>query len=150
MNIFSMIFGDTKKKLRVEAQSRGISITQVVRECPFFSRLAVNPTLEKLERQSCNRYSIPRSTDSGGSLTWTLLQRTEKEGAQFPNGYLLTTSGAVTEELRRAVDEVAREYDEEFFEFEATSSEVAVYWEEWGGVQQLDRIQATLEKLSKV
>jgi hypothetical protein len=45
---------------------------------------------------------------------------------------------------------VATDFPEEYFEFEGTLSEVAVFWEEWGGaarVQQLNQVLRSLAEL---
>ena len=79
---------------------------------------------------------------------WTFLQRTKAEGAQLPNGYLLVTDGEIPSGLYERLHEVAEEYGEELFKFEGTGHDVAVYWLEWGGTQQVEKLNRLLRALA--
>jgi hypothetical protein len=51
-------------------------------------------------------------------------------------------------EHEKRLHEIAEEYDEEYFEFEGTAGEVAVYWLEWGGADKVRALHACLERLA--
>ena len=139
MNWFADLF---KNKAREAALVRGFAVTEITgRDLPIITG---NDQLDSLTPGNCIRYALPR-TNRGGPC-WSMLQRDKKRGAQLANGYLVTgddTSGRILDALRP----VAEEYAEEYFEFEGTSSEVAVYWEESGGAADVERIYRTLSEL---
>ena len=122
MGLLSSLFGSGSKE-REEATRRGLSVCEVTRDLPEFAK---NGELVSVDPDHCIRYSMPRR--ARGGPTWSLVQRTPKAGANYPNGYLLTTSaplpGALEEQLRKVADT----FSEELFEFEGTSDDVAVYW----------------------
>lgn len=126
---------------REEANRLGITVKDVERDLPEFSRR--NRSCE-LIRGTCARYSLPRH--GGARNSWSLLQRTKNEGAQLPNYYLL--QGEVSDALRQTLTKLATEFSEEYFEFEGTPTEVAVYWEEWGGAEQVKEIHRILGNLA--
>ncbi len=142
MGIFSKLFGGGRKKEREEAVRLGISVSIVERDLPQFTR--GNQSCQ-LVRGSCVRYSLPRCR-AGARSAWSLLQRTERDGAQFPNGYLL--QGEASDALRQVLTKLATEFSEEYFEFEGTATDVAIYWEEWGGASQVQRIYQVLQSLA--
>lgn len=124
---------------------RGLSVTEVERDIPIFGR--GNRTV-RLERGRCARYAMDRSS-SRSSLNWQFLQRTEHEGAQFPNGFLLVKNEEdVPPDLQRELGNIAREFDEEYFEFEGAPKQVCVYWEEWGGSKQVRRLYDHLQAIA--
>ena len=127
---------------REEASRLGMTVSNVERGLPEFSR--GNRSCE-LIRGLCARYSLPRSGESTRA-GWSLLQRTKREGAQLPNYYLL--QGEVSDSLRQALTKVAEEFSEDYFEFEGTLTEVAVYWEEWGGASRVQDIHRILQSLA--
>ena len=142
MNIFSkLLAGGGRKAEREEAIRLGIAVSDVERNLPHFTR--ANQSCQ-LVRGSCIRYSLPRQRGVGSA--WTLLQRTERDGAQFPNGYLL--QGEASDALRQFLTKLATEFSEEYFEFEGTPTDVAVYWKEWGGASQVQQIQHVLQSLA--
>ena len=126
--------------MREEAARLGITVGDVERDLPYFSRGTGSC---QLVRGSCVRYSLPRH---GGHAAWSLLQRTERDGAQLPNDYLL--QGEAPDALRQALTKLATEFSEEYFEFEGTTTDVAVYWEEWGGASRVQQIQQVLQSLA--
>ena len=142
MGLLSSLFGSGSKE-REEATRRGLSVREVTRDLPEFAR---NGELVSVDPDNCIRYSMPRRARDGP--TWSLVQRTPKTGANYPNGYLLSTSaplpGALEEQLRK----VAEAISEELFEFEGTSDDVAVYWEEWGGPEKVQELHGYLERLA--
>ncbi len=81
-------------------------------------------------------------------MTWALLQRTKELGATLPNDYLLTHTGRIPATLEDQLRLIAEEYAEELFEFEATATDVAVYWEEWGGPAKVRSLHAVLDRLA--
>lgn len=142
MSLFNRLFGGGCKTEREEAVQLGIAVSEVERDLPYFTRDAQSC---QLGRGSCVRYSLPCS-GGGTHSAWALLQRTERDGAQLPNGYLL--QGEVSDALRQVLTKLATEFSEEYFEFEGTTTDVAVYWEEWGGASQVQRIHQVLQTLA--
>ena len=142
MKLLSALFERTSRERR-EALRLGIRVEEVTRDIPLFSsdgaRMIFSP-------YRCVRYSLPRRGRNG--RTWSLVQRTAALGATLPNDYLLhasvTLPGGLEEQLRR----VAEDYSEELFEFEATDTEVTVYWSEWGGADKVRRLHYHLERLA--
>jgi len=132
------------KAERKEALRLGITVSDVERQLPEFSH---GNRSCRLIRGSCARYSLPRYGE-GTRSGWSLLQRTERDGAQLPNGYLL--QGEVSDALRKRLTKLATEFSEDYFEFEGTASDVAVYWEEWGGASQVRHMHQVLQSLAGV
>ena len=125
------------------AEHLGMTVVMVERDLPRGdSRRVV------LERGTCARYSLPR-TGPAPRVTWSLLQRSTRDGAQLPNGYLLETVRALPEGLSPVLHRIAQTYDEDLFEFEGTESEVAVFWMESGGVDQVDELYEVLSELAR-
>lgn len=144
MGFFSNFFSLGSAKCRKEAARLGILVTEVERDCPIYSR---DMESVELEKGSVVRYSMPRVA-SDHSAIWTLLQRTKKLGATLPNNYLLTSSGPLSDQLMKELNKLAQDFDEEYFEFEGTSSEVAIYWEEWGGSEMVRSLHQVLKRLA--
>jgi hypothetical protein len=128
-----------RNKARDEALRLGLAVSEVDRELPIFER---GGGFELLSG-SCVRYALPRI--SSGS-TWELLQRDEGHGANLPNGYLLNSEDITSEFLDR-FRPTAEEFSEEYFEFEGSASEVAVFWQEYGGAAQAARLHRALSLL---
>ncbi len=139
MRLLSALLG----KERREAERLGIVVREVTRDIPLFSQ---DGTKMIFRPHRCVRYSLPRRERSG--RTWTLVQRTKPLGGMLPNDYLLTASGALPAGLEEQLRKVAEDYSDELFEFEATSSEVAAYWSEWGGPDKVRRLHYHLERLA--
>jgi hypothetical protein len=144
MGFFSDLFSSDSAQTREEAARLGILIKEVERDCPIFSR---DMESVRLERATAVRYSVPR-TGVDRSTTWELLQRTKALGAALPNNYLLKSSGQLSDPLTRELTTIAQDFDEEYFEFEGSSSEVAVYWEEWGGPDKVQSLHQVLKRLA--
>ena len=142
MSPINKLSGGRHKAERDEAARLGITVSNVERDLPEFTRGNLSC---KLVRGLCVKYSLPRYGEGKRSI-WSLLQRTERDGAQLPNGYLL--QGEVSENLRRALQNVAAEFSEEYYEFEGTATEVSVYWEEYGGAAQVRNIHKVLRRLA--
>ncbi|HUJ71027.1 MAG TPA: hypothetical protein VLZ30_02205 [Verrucomicrobiae bacterium] len=142
MSIVGKLFGRSHHAEREEAVRLGITVSDVERDLPEFGR--GNKSC-KLMRGTCVKYSLPRRGE-GSRSQWSLLQRTEHEGAQLPNGYLL--QGDVSDDLRRALTKLAKEFSEEYFEFEGTATDVSVFWEEWGGKDYVHRLHHILQTLA--
>ena len=142
MSTSSRLSGGRHKSEREEAVRLGITVNDVERDLPQFGR---GNRSCKLVRGSCVRYSLPRYGE-GPRSTWSLLQRTERDGAQLPNGYLL--QGDISDGLRQALTKLANEFSEEYYEFEGTPTDVSVYWEEYGGAAQVRHIHQVLHSLA--
>ena len=125
------------------AEHLGMTVTMVARELPHGRTSRV-----VLEGDTCARYSLPR-TGPSPRVSWSLLQRSTREGAQLPNGYLLETARALPEGLSQVLYRIAQAYDEDLFEFEGTESDVAVFWMESGGVDQVDELYEVLSELAR-
>jgi len=134
--------GGSDSSERREAIRLGISVSDAERDLPQFGR--GNQSC-KLMRGSCRKYSVPRYGE-GVRTPWSLLQRTKREGAQLPNDYLL--QGEVSDNLRQLLTKLAAEFSEEYYEFEGTTTDVSVYWEEYGGVAGVQRVYDVLQRLA--
>ncbi len=143
MGFFSRIFGTDKQATRGKALELGIVVEDVNRKLPSFGRYG---SYKGTINGSCVRYSIARRNSANSLLKWALLQRTEDEG-QLRNGWLHKPS-EIPGDLMIKFEEIITEFDEEYFEFEATETEVSVFWEEWGGPKQVQRVFSALEKLA--
>ncbi len=130
--------------VRDYALQQGVRIDEIEREVPFSSGRGRALTLR---RTQCTRYAIPRLGDAAPA-EWAFLMRTKKDGAQFPNGFLFRAPGDPPGALKELLTKIARASDQEYLEFEATPSEVAAYWEAWGGAKQFDRIHGYLRGLA--
>lgn len=144
MGFLSNLFSSNAAKCRAEALRLGMQVAEVQRDCPVFAR-----DMESLElaKRTVARYSLPRRA-SPASASWELLQRTKSMGALLPNAYLLKCSAPLSERLTQELSDIAREFSEEFFEFEATLSDVAVFWEEWGGPGKVQSLHEVLKRLA--
>jgi hypothetical protein len=124
---------------------KGVRVEAVERDLPF---IASRGGHLEMRRGRTTRYSIPRL----GNLApehWEFLMRTKKDGAQYPQGFLFRAGGgeppaAMAELLHR----IAKDSDQEYLEFEASSSEVSAYWDAWGGTKQFDRVHQWMERLA--
>jgi hypothetical protein len=128
---------------RREAERLGMTALELTRDIPLFSRDGARMIFAPF---ACVRYSLPRRQRRG--LTWTLVQRTKLLGATLPNDYLLEASGALPAGLAEQLRKVAQDHADELFKFEATPTEVAVYWSEWGGADKVRRLYYHLERLA--
>jgi hypothetical protein len=144
MGLLSWLFPEGSGDERRHAETLGMAVSDVERELPSFSS---RNRLEALSMDSCVRYALPRR-GCAPRVPWNFQQRTKAQGAQFPNGYLLVAAGEIKSELHERLRQVAEEYDEELFEFEGTDQEVAVYWAEWGGNEQVEKLHKTLSVLA--
>lgn len=144
MGFFSTLFGSGSVAVRGEAMRLGITVTEVERDTPHFSR---DMKSMELKKGTCVRYSYPRQGPKPHTA-WALLQRTKTLGATLPNDYLLNSSSPLPSGFMSELRAVAEEYSEEYFEFEGTSSEVAVYWEEWGGPEKAKSLHSLLTRLA--
>jgi hypothetical protein len=143
MGFVARFIGERLYRERREAGRLGLHALELDREIPLFSRDGARMIFAPYR---CVRYSLPRRDRSGP--TWTLVQRTRLLGANLPNDFLLTASGPLRAGLEEQLRKVASECSEELFEFEGQSSEVAVYWTEWGGVEKVRRLHYHLERLA--
>jgi hypothetical protein len=132
------------EKCRAAASQFGLAVQALERQGPVYDSRG---RLESLEMTPCLRYALPRAAHQGTS--WTLLQRDKTLGAQLPNGYLVEAKN-ITPQLLESLRPVAEEYSEEYFEFEGTQGEVAVFWVENGGKKEVERIYRTLLSLKDV
>jgi hypothetical protein len=141
MGFFERLLGGRSAE-RNAAERLGISIEEVVRDAPIFDR---RYQLSEIVPTECARYAVPRLSGASGPI-WSLLQR---EGTDLPNGYLLETDGPISTALLDALRKTADEFPEEFFEFEGTREEVAVFWAEFGGAKSVEQLNTVLRRLAQ-
>jgi hypothetical protein len=137
------LFAERLGRERREAARLGITAVELTRDIPLFSRDGERMIFSPY---ACVRYSLARRGKK--DLKWTLVQRTKPLGANLPNDYLLEASGPLPAGLEEQLRKVAADYADELFEFEATPSEVVVYWSEWGGAEKVRRLHYHLERLA--
>jgi hypothetical protein len=147
MGFFSKLKSRGKTATREAALRKRITVANVERELPIFAFRNPNKIL-RTEVCPCVKYSLSRR--SGAEPTnWQFLQRTTKDGAQYPNGWLFQAQQAPSNELHRVLEKIATEWNGELLEFEGTESEVSAYWEEWGGPELVEIINQYLLSLTE-
>lgn len=145
MGLFSRLKGLGRKATRETALLQGIGVEDVERDLPMFSR---RKDFLGVERSQCVKYSVKRRPGARPEH-WLFLQRSDEEGAQYPNGWLFQASEPPPPNLHRALEAIAMQWDEELLELEGTHAEVAAFWEEWGGAEQVAVIQRYLTSLAE-
>jgi hypothetical protein len=145
MGLLSALFGFDSKAERKEAQRLGISVSETTRDLPHFSRYGNEITLKPGQ---CVRYAVSRQAQKPTPM-WSLLQRSKELGATLPNEYLLTQTGRLPDAFEEGLRKVAEEFAEELFEFEGTATDVAVYWQEWGGPTKVRALHEVLSRLAQ-
>lgn len=102
---------------------------------------------------ACIKYSLGRATPS--DATWSL-EQILKEQPSNPHffkspgdqgGYLLKTDAAVSDAMKKVFAELAEEFNEDFFAFEGSVTQVSIYWEEWGGAKKANQLHRALQKM---
>jgi hypothetical protein len=147
MGFFSKLKSRGKTATREAALLKGIRVADVERELPIFAVRNPNKIL-RTEVWPCVKYSLSRR--SGEEPTnWQFLQRTTKEGAQYPNGWLFQAQQAPSNALHGVLEKIATEWDGELLELEGTESEVSAYWGEWGGPELVEIINRYLSSLAE-
>jgi hypothetical protein len=145
MGFFSKLKGLSQEATREAALLQGLRVEDVERDLPMFSR---RNDFERVERLPCVKYSVKRRSGAQPEH-WLFLQRSAKEGAQYPNGWLFQAPQPPPPTLHRALEAIATEWDEEVLELEGTGSEVSAYWAGWGGAEQVAVIQRYLTSLAE-
>jgi hypothetical protein len=137
----------TIHRVREEALLLGIRIEEVERDVPHF--ISGNRKVV-LKKDTCTKYSLRRRT-GGYPVSWSFLMRTKNEGAQYPNGWFFRASPdrPAPPEMDKVLTEIATEVDEDYLEFEGDSHEVAAFWSEWGGIDQVRRVHGWLQALAR-
>ena len=120
-----------------------MTVSEIERDVPVFSR---DMKTLVLKQGTVARYSIPRPSSSVNNRE--LLQRLPSHGANMPDSYSLGSSGVLPNALSIELRKISEEYDGEYFEFEGTSLDVAVYWEEWGGAEKIASLHSQLKRLA--
>lgn len=147
MSIFSKLIYWGKDGARAEALKLGIMVEEVERDLPFFTR--GNKSVS-VEQGQCVKYSVRRISNALPP-TWSFLQRTEKGGDQYSNGWLFVSpQGGPPLSLDRVLKQIASDWEGELLEFEATPSQISAFWEEWGGAKMVGIIFKYLQELSQV
>ncbi len=128
---------------REAARHLGLRVEEVVRDVP------TGPE-GKLEPRRIVKYSLQRLAP--GAPRWALLQRRHTAaGVESWKGWqLVVVHEQISERLRAALARITADWTEEYLEIEATASEIAAYWEEWGGAEQSRRIHGYLQQISEV
>jgi len=132
----------SKKEVRAFAQEKGFIVTDVERLLPTIT--GGTPQVDSLEKDTCARYAIQRGQSAG--TEWSLLMRDASYGAQLPNGFL--AEGNVTPKLLEKLKPLTEEFCEGYFEFEGVKGQVAVFWDEGGGKDDVDRLYDVLQSLA--
>jgi hypothetical protein len=131
--------------IKDQVMQMGIRVDQVERDLPYISSKGSQMTIR---RGRCTRYSIPR-LGSAAPSSWSFLMRTKKDGAQFPHGFLFRAeAGEPPQEMRDVLTRIARDSDQEYLEFEATSAEISAYWDAWGGMKEFNRVHRFMQTLA--
>lgn len=108
-----------------DAARSGITSEQVERSMPQFT----SRKNYALKPGRCTAFSIRRS-DTRAPEEWAFLERTAKDGAEYPNNFLFRTAGGVAPpEMQALLREIANAIEEGYVEFEATKSKVTVFCE---------------------
>jgi len=118
-----------------------MDVREVSREIPLYYR---DGTFHKVKSSTCIKYALPRV----GTVTWKMLQRDAPLNSEY-YGYTLIANPPIDEELSPVLRSIAKQYSEEYFEFEAIKNEVSVYWEEWGGDQKVNEVFQTLKEMAR-
>jgi len=61
----------------------------------------------------------------------------------------VSADGSPSATLEGVLNKIATDWDEELLEFEGTESEVSAFWEEWGGIKEVNRISNFLQELAE-
>lgn len=147
MSFFSKLRKRGQAATREAALLRGIRVDDAERDLPIFAGRNQNKFL-RTEIWPCVKYSLRRR--AGAEPTnWQFLQRTTKEGAQYPNGWLFQAPHQPSDTLHDVLQRIATEWEGELLELEGNKSEVAAYWEEWGGQELVEIIHKYLSSLAE-
>ena len=132
------------KEARDHAIKTGLIVEKVQREVPFFTSNFRKPELKReLATTYCLRHAVTKAA------RWSFLQRETRDGAKFPHGWeLVIEHGKISQELEKALMDIAEEWDEEYLEFEFYPDRVCACWEEWGGAKQAKRVRGYLERIA--
>ena len=144
MGLFSRLKSLGREATREAALLQGIRVEDVERDLPMFSR---SGDFLRIERSQCVKYSVRRRLGAQPQH-WLFLQRSPEEGAQYANGWLFQASEPPPPTLQQGLEAIAKEWDEELLELEGTDTEVAAFWEEWGGAEQVAVIRRYLASLA--
>ena len=147
MSFFSKLRKRGHAATREAALLRGIRVADVERDLPIFAFRNQNKFL-RTEVGPCVEYSL-RRRPGAEPTNWQFLQRTTKEGAQYPNGWLFQAQQAPSNTLHEVLEKIATEWEGELLELEGNKSEVSAYWEEWGGTELVEIIQKYLASLAE-
>ena len=141
------LFGkDSGKRAKLHAESNGIEVTKVSRQVPITNGTWHRIKYE-LKEEECVRYSIPHKCKS--PQQWKLLQRFDPEhkGTDY---WKYESISAPSEKLQTAIDSFKRDFDEDYFEIEVKIDSVNVYWNEWGGVQIVNKLLQHMNRISLI
>lgn len=140
------LFGPGKKTMRAYAAEKGLFVTEVARDMATTYPDGGGMKVDSIVKETCARYALQRGQRAG--TRWTMILRGTDEGAQLPNGYLV--QGDVTPELLKALTPAAEQFDTGFFEFESVAGEIACFWDEDGGNDEIDVIHGLLTSLQEL
>ena len=132
------------KAARAHALSKGL----IVREAaiPYWDSYWAKKA--RGSSSKCTEYSLnhafPKTTH------WAFLQREEKSGNEFPNGWcLVVEKGQIPARLKVTLHKIAKEWTEEYLEFESTPVKISAFCLS-GGVGLVDKLFLYLKELSAV
>ncbi len=144
MGLLQLLFGKRPNRTREAAIALGLGVTDVERDAPIFNSMN---KLERLERDSCPRYSLP--VESAPATRWAFLQRDELAGAPYPNGWTWQSPSGATPPaaVHTVLSAIAKEWQEEYLEFECDGAAVHAFWSEWGGADGAQQIATYLRRI---
>jgi hypothetical protein len=136
--LLSPILG-RQKATRESAVSLNIIVEEVEQGAPTFSSSHEAMTFDFDDDMLPVRYSLKRPEQTG--THWSFLQRVDAGNTSYPptwhliNGvrepedwYLVIETGEVSNALKEALSKIAKQWTEEYLEFEGCPAEVRAYW----------------------
>jgi hypothetical protein len=138
-------FGNLFKKTPYEeiAVEFGFTVKKVERDLPYFKGYRASKA--EIRRGECIQYELRKPAKYGD---WSLLQRGPQDGAQL-DGFLLTAQENKNFSfLLEQLTPVAKQFSDEFFEFERKGDFLHVFWDQWGGRKMVAEIYQALNLLN--
>jgi hypothetical protein len=145
-----------QKATRESAASLKITVEDVHEGAPTFS--STHDAMTFNDEEPPVRYSLKRPEQTG--THWSFLQRVDDGNTSYPttwqliegvrepeNWYLVVETGAISYVLKEALSKIAKEWTEQYLEFEGCPAEVHAYWYEGGGVKAANQIHSYLQMI---
>jgi hypothetical protein len=130
---------------RQKALLVGLQVEEVTRDLPHVASRDKSVTLKP---GTTTRYSLKRRVGASPKM-WAFLMRSVADGAQYPNGWLFRSAdGSPSDSMKVILTDIATNVDEEYLEFEGSPERVSAFWDEWGGEEQVEKVNSWLEGLA--